>query len=263
MDVLTSPSHPAPSPSCHYLPSPRRVPRKLPPLSALPIPFNGGHRVSHPNRPMVRGATQVGSVCALRAAANRHRRLSTVASSPTSNAAPARVSLRARRIHHAARPPPLQIPSVSSSSSSSDADNDELSPRSCEAPPLRDDDEMAVVAPDSPELPSATTWILEDEYTEAGKQQKELAVDSLTEAPLVELRMQQQQEEEGDAEAAELVSEPTPCPPPSAIEVKKARVAELEDAQQERRGRLQRLMATVHSLMLETRRARLGHGSII
>jgi len=255
MDVLTSPSHPALSPSCHYLPSPRRVPRKLPPLSALPIPF------SHPNRPMVRGATQVGSVCALRAAANRHRRLSTVASSPTSNAAPARVSLRARRIHHAARPPPLQIPSVSISSSSSDADNDELSPRSCEAPPLRDDDEMAVVAPDSPELPSATTWILEDEYTEAGKQ-KELAVDSLTEARLVELRMQQQQEE-GDAEAAELVSEPTPCPPPSAIEVKKARVAELEDAQQERRGRLQRLMATVHSLMLETRRARLGHGSII
>jgi hypothetical protein len=239
MDVLMSPNCPL-SPACqaHAHPSPR-FPRKL-------APIVGVHEVPGTRAPLApaftragrerglsrRAAKTIGSTGDLRAASAVHRRLHAMPSpTPAAAGSPAPRSplLWDWRIHQAPRPPPIVIPS---SPEEHPTENSNVRQHFAASPPL-----------ESPELPSVTTWIIDDEQPQA----KELEQQATPEE-----REDQQEQDEQEAQESGVARY-------STTEEKKARLEHLEIGQQERQGRLRSLMATVHELILETRRARLGH----
>lgn len=218
-----------------YAPSPR-LPRKLTPIvqAARAPTMNGDLQVERglSRRP----ARAVSSTGVLRAASTQHRRLSALSSSPnpTGTNPPANCpSLRDRRIYPAPRPPPIMIPS---------------SPE--DDPAARNDCTCSLL--ESPELPSVTTWIVQDEQQRPNEHSRHAR------------QPEEEQVEQASARGSTSAAEKNHNKALSTADEKHARGQQLEAVQHERRERLgsplwTNLVATVHELMLETRRARLGH----
>lgn len=237
------------SPACEYAPAPRNAPRKLTPIVESGVAAFG-QKHSFPRST----SKSICSTGTLQADSTIHRRLSALPPTQTGSPPARSLRLRDRRIHQASRPPAILIPSSSDEPPTSDVSRNDYA-----SPPT-----------ESPELPSVSTWVAEvshqPEKQEDQEDHAELAQENHEDQVDHAQQEQQHSQEDREVEMEALhttqistLAKHQHSATSSITKHKQGRVQKLEADQRERRGRLRSLLATVHELMLETRRARLGH----